>query len=312
MKLTTQTLQIFDPAMCCSTGVCGPEVDPKLVQFGADLDWLKTQGIIVQRHNLSQNPAAFVETETVKTLLAEKGEAALPVILVNGKVAATGRYPERGELAAWFQLEDKRDLPKQPAAACDSECDCHTPGQPRKRSRLIGGLVLAVAGVLVARGLIKSGQSSAPGPTPGYAALFAPRTPTSVPAPAGAMSVGPTIGTLSELDRVAIQTDAVFIFLPGKGGVSEYPSSTAMNGAVRRLESKGLRCGVFTLNPGSPDYQELAKEMSVPGVVAMVKGHGMATIAGDLTETKLVQGYVAAASAGGCGSSPGAGCCPGQ
>ena len=54
MNLTTQTLQVFDPAMCCSTGVCGPEVDTKLVQFAADLDWLKSQGVIVQRHNLSQ------------------------------------------------------------------------------------------------------------------------------------------------------------------------------------------------------------------------------------------------------------------
>ena len=80
--------------MCCSTGICGPEVDIKLVQFAADLDWLKAEGVIVQRHNLSQNPAAFVENELVKTALTEKGEAALPVILLNGKVATTGRYPD--------------------------------------------------------------------------------------------------------------------------------------------------------------------------------------------------------------------------
>ena len=91
--------------MCCSTGVCGPDVDPKLVQFAADLDWLKPKGVIVQRHNLSQNPAAFVENEAVKATLAEKGEAALPVILVNGKVTTTGHYPERTELAGWFKLK---------------------------------------------------------------------------------------------------------------------------------------------------------------------------------------------------------------
>ena len=119
MNLTTQTLQIFDPAMCCSTGVCGPEVDTKLVQFAADLDWLKCEGVIVQRHNLSQNPAAFVENETVKAALTEKGEDALPVILVNGKVAATGRYPERGELASLFKLKAK----PTPANA-KSDCGC--------------------------------------------------------------------------------------------------------------------------------------------------------------------------------------------
>ncbi len=103
--MNLNTLQIFDPAMCCSTGVCGPDVDTKLVQFAADLDWLKAQGVIVQRHNLSQNPAAFVENEAVKTALTEKGESALPVRLVNGKVAATGRHPERTELGALLNLK---------------------------------------------------------------------------------------------------------------------------------------------------------------------------------------------------------------
>lgn len=115
--MNVNTLQIFDPAMCCSTGVCGPEVDTKLVQFAADLDWLKSQGIIVQRHNLSQNPAAFVENEPVKAALTEKGEAALPVLLVNGKVAVTGRYPDRGELAALLNL-------KAPATAAPAKSSC--------------------------------------------------------------------------------------------------------------------------------------------------------------------------------------------
>jgi len=114
-----QTLQVFDPAMCCSTGVCGPGVDTKLVQFAADLDWLKTQAVMVQRHNLSQNPGAFVENELVKTALVEKGEAALPVILLNGKVAATGRYPDRNELAAWFKLEATATT-----APAKSDCCC--------------------------------------------------------------------------------------------------------------------------------------------------------------------------------------------
>jgi len=105
MRTTLQILQVFDPAMCCSTGICGPDVDPKLVQFAAALDWLKSQGVIVQRHTLSQTPAAFVENELVRTALEEKGEAALPILLINGKVAETGRYLERGELAALLDLE---------------------------------------------------------------------------------------------------------------------------------------------------------------------------------------------------------------
>jgi hypothetical protein len=103
--MKTQTLQIFDPAMCCSTGVCGPEVNPKLVQFAADLDWLKSEGVIVQRHNLSQNPAAFVQNELVRATLTDKGEGALPLVLANGKVVATGRYPDRNELAKLLKLK---------------------------------------------------------------------------------------------------------------------------------------------------------------------------------------------------------------
>jgi hypothetical protein len=118
MKLTTPTMQVFDPAMCCSTGVCGPEVDTKLVQFAADLEWLKTQDVLVQRHNLSQNPAAFVENTTVQSTLREKGEAALPVILVNGKVAAAGRYPDRTELAGWFQLKVTASAPVKSSCGC--------------------------------------------------------------------------------------------------------------------------------------------------------------------------------------------------
>src|SRR5512137_840592 len=74
-------IEIYDPAMCCSTGVCGPDVDPALVRFAADVKWLQEQGIEVRRFNLSQSPAAFVENERVKQALTEKGEAALPLLL---------------------------------------------------------------------------------------------------------------------------------------------------------------------------------------------------------------------------------------
>ncbi len=78
----TARLEVYDPAMCCSTGVCGPEVDPVLVRFAADLKWLQEQGAEVERFNLSQSPAAFVENEQVKQALTDRGEGALPMVLV--------------------------------------------------------------------------------------------------------------------------------------------------------------------------------------------------------------------------------------
>jgi hypothetical protein len=94
-------VHVFDPAMCCSTGICGPSVDAELVRFAADLDWLKTQGVAVERFNLSQQPAAFAADEAVKAALEAKGEAGLPLIKVNGEVMSCGVYPSRDELAAW-------------------------------------------------------------------------------------------------------------------------------------------------------------------------------------------------------------------
>lgn len=97
-------LDVYDPAMCCSTGVCGPAVDPALVRFAADLKWLQDQGVEVRRFNLSQNPAAFVENDAVKQALTDKGDDALPFLIADGKALASGRYPERAELASGLGL----------------------------------------------------------------------------------------------------------------------------------------------------------------------------------------------------------------
>lgn len=97
-------VQVFDPAMCCSTGVCGPSVDPQLVRFAADLDGLKAQGISVERFNLAQQPLAFAQDPDVKATLETQGEAGLPLIKVDGKVVSTGIYPTPEQLACWAGL----------------------------------------------------------------------------------------------------------------------------------------------------------------------------------------------------------------
>jgi len=95
------TIEVFDPAMCCSTGVCGPSVDPALATFAADLGWIADQGVFVGRHNLSQEPKAFADSDLVRGLLAERGDEALPAIVVDGMLRSWGRYPSRAELATW-------------------------------------------------------------------------------------------------------------------------------------------------------------------------------------------------------------------
>ena len=93
-------IQVFDPPMCCSTGACGPSVDPTLPRFAADLDWLKSQGASVERFNLAQQPGEFAKHELVKKALTDQGNDCLPLILVDGRVISVGKYPTRSELAA--------------------------------------------------------------------------------------------------------------------------------------------------------------------------------------------------------------------
>ncbi len=97
-------VQVFDPPMCCSTGVCGPAVDPVLPRFAGDLAWLKGQGVTVSRFNLSQQPGAFVANEIVKAAIAGEGVECLPMVLVDGRIVCRRTYPTRDQLAAWVGL----------------------------------------------------------------------------------------------------------------------------------------------------------------------------------------------------------------
>ena len=113
-------VEVYDPAMCCSTGVCGPGVDPALLQFARDLRWLEARRVTVARHGLAQEPEAFASNPRVVELMATLGDAALPVTLVNGDVLVRGRYPTRDELASALTRSDHSpaDASSAPAAWC--------------------------------------------------------------------------------------------------------------------------------------------------------------------------------------------------
>lgn len=118
------SIQIFDPALCCSTGVCGVDVDQQLVSFSADVDWAKQQGAQIERFNLAQQPMAFAENAVVKGFLERSGQEALPLILVDGEFALAGRYPNRSELARWAKIEAAAAAVEQPAKSCCSGSKC--------------------------------------------------------------------------------------------------------------------------------------------------------------------------------------------
>ena len=118
-------IQVFDPALCCSTGVCGVDVDQQLVSFSADVDWAKQGGAQIERFNLAQQPMAFAENAIVKAFLERSGAEALPLLLVEGEVALAGRYPNRAELARWAGISPAATEPEAAkAAGCCSGSRC--------------------------------------------------------------------------------------------------------------------------------------------------------------------------------------------
>ncbi len=99
------TLHVFDPAMCCSTGVCGPQVDPALPAFASDLEYLGRLGVTVTRYNLAQEPGAFAAEPLVRERLQSMGPDCLPLLVLDGKVVSEGAYPDRPTLLALTGLD---------------------------------------------------------------------------------------------------------------------------------------------------------------------------------------------------------------
>lgn len=106
-QINKTVLRVYDPAMCCSSGVCGPSVDLVLAQFAGILKFVVTQpGIHVERYNLGQQPQAFVENAAVKSMLGDGGEKRLPFIFINDQLWLQGRYPSRDELLQALNIKN--------------------------------------------------------------------------------------------------------------------------------------------------------------------------------------------------------------
>ncbi len=97
-----KTIQVYDPPMCCSTGLCGPNLDPNLVSFASLLQQLKERGVHVERFNLGQEPIAFVQNPAVRRLLDQEGVEQLPAVFWDGVLLLKGRYPTETEREEWL------------------------------------------------------------------------------------------------------------------------------------------------------------------------------------------------------------------
>jgi len=117
-------IEVFDPALCCSSGICGTEVDEALATFSADVGWFKHQGGQLDRYNLSQQPMVFAENPVVSAFLRRSGEQGLPLILLDGEIALAGRYPARSDLVQWSGINAPAQQGRTESAHTESTSTC--------------------------------------------------------------------------------------------------------------------------------------------------------------------------------------------
>ncbi|WP_459481226.1 arsenite efflux transporter metallochaperone ArsD [Clostridium saccharoperbutylacetonicum] len=122
---------IFDPAMCCSTGICGPSVDKELLRVATVLNTLKNKGILVERYNLTNNPQIFVTNKVINEILNTNGVEALPVTVVDGVVVKEGKYPTNEEFCSLLEIPSdtlkltiKKASIKKPTKGCGCKDGC--------------------------------------------------------------------------------------------------------------------------------------------------------------------------------------------
>jgi arsenite-transporting ATPase len=128
-------IRIYEPALCCESGVCGPDSDASLVTVTADVRRLKDLGADIERHNLATDPTAFTTDETILGFMRTVGSKGLPLTVVEGVTVATGAYPSRDDLLAFAGLGDPA-----PVAPVRTELGLTERGQTEKSGGCCGGV----------------------------------------------------------------------------------------------------------------------------------------------------------------------------
>ena len=99
-KVNGADVEIFDPPMCCPTGLCGPTLDQTLLDLNEMILKLQSDGVSVARYQMTSHPQAYLNNAEVMKLVREQQMAALPISVVHGKVIKFGAYPTMTEIKA--------------------------------------------------------------------------------------------------------------------------------------------------------------------------------------------------------------------
>ena len=192
--------------------------------------------------------------------------------------------------------------PDNSPVPCGPGCSCGATARKDRLPRIVSFVVLAaVAGILV------------------YKVAGAKQADSMVAGESGyesavdfGSSSGGNLGAVNDLNRYAMNQDAVFIYVPDKGGRNiSKASKEAVLSANKVLAGKGTKVGFFTLKTSSPDFKAISSQITVPAVLVVSKGKGMAVVSGEATVNKILQAFVESSRASSCGPGGAASCAPG-
>ena len=207
---------------------------------------------------------------------------------------------------------------------CGPGCDCGKPSGHTKAKIVVCLAVLLAIGSIFAYKTANGKQAvPADNAVAGFIAPIAEPANESEPAvssvpddlekPAVTSAVenfilGDTLDSLASLNTRAVDQDAVLIFVPARGNEPVKKEVTeAIASAQHKIRTAGVNLGLYTLTTDSPDYANVSAQLPLPGMLILSKGRGMGVVPGEITETKILQAYMASTQAGGCGPS---GCGP--
>lgn len=196
---------------------------------------------------------------------------------------------------------------------CAPGCNCGKPSGNTKAKAVVCVIVLlAICGIFVykAKSTKQSTQDNAKTTFTSPIANQANGQEPAVKSVEDKKMVGEFIDSLASLNKVAVNQDAVFVFVPAYGNdIVSKETTEAIASAEQKLKSSGLNIGLYTLRFSSPskEYANIAAQLPLPGMLVMSKGRGAGAVSGEITETKLLQAYVASSRVGGCGPSSGCG-----
>jgi hypothetical protein len=196
-------------------------------------------------------------------------------------------------------------MEKPKTEVCGPGCGCGKPSGNKKAKAVFCLIVLlAICGIFVYKA--KSAKQNTPAITEtAFAVPLVNQVNGQEPAAKSVedkKKVGEFIDSLASLNKLAVNQDAVFVFIPANENETiSKETINAIASAEQKLKSNDIRIGLYTLRfSPSKEYASIAAQLTLPGMLVISKGRGMVAISGEITETKMLQAYVASSRAGGC------------